>query len=262
MLLFLPTFVRAHDPVPAEGWRADGEPFRLYRDLAEAEAAAVAPDGQVGRVLVLDPGHLSLHGDPPTTAHVTRPSVLNVDPDGDLWRPAPVTAAGGIVARPGADGPEVLLIFRRGAWDLPKGKLDDGETIPQAARREVAEEVGIKKKQITLGDSLGMTVHGYPWGKRDVYAVKTTWWYAMTTTAQAFEPEEREGIEAVAWVGWAEARERLGFPTLRALLDRVGPGSVAGSARPTDGPRLGAEAEGAAGADESAGAARARPRTG
>ncbi len=230
MLLFLPTFVRAHDPVPADGWQADGEPFRLYRDLDAAHRAAVSPDGQLGRVLVLDGDALSLHGDPPTTAAVPRASVLNVDPDGDQWSPVPVRAAGGVVVRDGAEGVEVLLIFRRGAWDLPKGKLDDGETVREAARREVAEEVGIDPGQIGITADLGDTVHGYPWTKRDVYAVKTTRWYAMTTTAEQFEPEEREGIEAVAWVPWAEARARVGFETLRTLLDRVDPGAL-GTAR-------------------------------
>ena len=226
MLLFLPTFVRGHAPVPADGWRADGEPFRLYRDLDAAHAAAVAPDGQLGRVLVLDADQLALHADGPTTATVPRAAVLNVDPDGDLWNPVPVIAAGGVVVRPGDAGTEVLMIFRRGAWDLPKGKLDDGETVRQTAQREVAEEVGIAEDALAVTAELGVTVHGYPWAKRDVYAVKTTWWYAMTTTAETFEPEAREGIEAVAWVPWAEARARVGFPTLQGLLDRLDPAAL------------------------------------
>ena len=228
MLLFLPTFVRAHDPVPAEGWHAEGEPFRLTSTLADAEAAAVAPDGRLGRVLVLDAGRLDVRDG--ATAHVPREAVLNVDPDGDYWRPAPVAAGGGVVVRAGADGPEVLLIFRRGAWDLPKGKLDEGETVREAARREVAEEVGIDEDTITVTADLGVTVHGYVWPKREVYAVKTTHWFGMTTTAEAFEPEEREGIEAVAWVPWAEARARIGFDTLRELLDRVDPEAAGGEA--------------------------------
>lgn len=224
MLLFLPTFVRAHDPVPAEGWHADGEPYRLYADLDEAQAAAVAPDGQLGRVLVLDPTHLDVRdGDSPATGHIPHEAVLNVDPDGDYWRPAPVAAGGGVVVRRDADGVDVLLIFRRGAWDLPKGKLDEGETIRETARREVAEEVGIPESAVTVTADLGPTVHGYLWPSREVYAVKTTHWFGMTTTAERFEPEEREGIEAVAWVPWAEARTRVGFDTLRDLMDRIDP---------------------------------------
>lgn len=229
MLLFLPTFVRDHAPVPAEGWTADGEPYRLARTLDEAEAAAVAPDGRLGRVLVLDPARLDVReGEAPTTAHVPRAAVLNVDPDGDYWRPAPVAAGGGVVVRRDGDDVDVLLIFRRGAWDLPKGKLDEGETPTTAARREVAEEVGIRKKAVAVTADLGTTVHGYVWPSREVYAVKTTHWFGMTTTAERFEPETKEGIEAVAWVPWAEARARVGFDTLRELMDRVDPEALLG----------------------------------
>lgn len=216
MLLFLPTFAAGHDPVPAEGWRSTGEPFRLRRTLAEAEEAARAPDGGRGRVLVLDARRLDLSNDePPTAAAVPRRAVLNVDPDGDYWRPEPVVAGGGYVVRRGAAGVEVLLIFRRGAWDLPKGKLDEGEGPREAAHREVGEEVGIDRDDLRVLGDLGTTLHGYVWPKREVYAVKTTHWYAMTTTAKTFQPEEREGIEAAVWVPWAEAGGRLGFETLR-----------------------------------------------
>ena len=224
VLLFLPTFETGHDPVPADGWRSEGEPYRLYRTLDEAEAAALAPDGQKGRVLVLDPARLDVRGDgAPTTAVIPREAVLNVDPDGDYWRPGSVAAGGGYVVRRGDGGVEVLLIFRRGAWDLPKGKLDPGETVQEAAHREVSEEVGIKKKKLAVLADLGTTVHGYAWSRHDIYAVKTTFWFAMSTTAEDFTPEKREGIEAVAWVPWAEAADRLGFETLRAHLRALDP---------------------------------------
>ena len=229
VLWFLPTFVRDHDPVPAEGWHADGEPFRLYPSLGAAEAAAVGPDGRVARVLVLDGRLLDVRDG--AAAHVPRGAVRNVDPDGDYWRPAPVEAGGGVVVRPGAGGPEVLTIFRRGAWDLPKGKLDDGETPQRAARREVAEEVGVKKKRLVVLSGLGTTLHDYHWPSREAHAVKTTHWFAMATTAERFKPETREGIEAVAWAPWAEARDRVGFETLRELMDRLDPAALAEAAR-------------------------------
>lgn len=228
MLLFLPTFVTAHSPVPPEGWHSEGEPYRLYRTLEEAEAAALAPDGRKGRVFVLDPAHLSVSdGDAPTASDIPRKAVLNVDPDGDYWRPGSVAAGGGYVVRRTDGGEvEVLLIFRRGAWDLPKGKLDPGETVQEAAHREVSEEVGIELEALTVLANLGTTVHGYVWPKHNMYAVKTTFWFSMSTTAESFEPEEREGIEEVAWVPWTEAPERLGFQTLRDHLTALDPDAL------------------------------------
>ena len=135
---------------------------------------------------------------------------VNLDP---YLAPREVVAGGGYVLRAGADGPDVLLIFRRGAWDLPKGKQDPGEAPEETALREVKEEVGIR--ELRLLGSLGTTVHGYPEPKKDRFAVKTTHWFAMATPETAFAPEEREGIEAVEWVPWDEAVGRLGFETLR-----------------------------------------------
>lgn len=221
-MLYLPTFVRDHDPVPAEGWHATGEPYRVYPTLDQAEAAALAPGEITGRILVLDERQLTVRNG--GVADIPRAAVLNVDPDGDYWKPARVEAGGGyVVRRTEAGEVEVLLIFRRGAWDLPKGKLDSGESIEQCAHREVCEEVGIKKKKLTVTADLGETVHGYIWARRHVYAVKTTRWYAMTTTASKFKPEKREGIEAVAFVPWAEAGDRLGFETLREHLTSIDP---------------------------------------
>ena len=51
-----------------------------------------------------------------------------------------IIAAGGLVFN---DKNELLMIFRRGKWDLPKGKLDEGEDIEDCAVREVKEETGL-----------------------------------------------------------------------------------------------------------------------
>lgn len=170
--------------------------FRLYATLAAAEAACT--DGE--RILVIEED-----GTIPNRA--------------PYLPPAPVTAAGGYVVRHGEAGPEVLLIFRRGAWDLPKGKLDPGESIEECAVREVREEVGIGELRVT--GPAGTTVHGYPEDGR--YLVKTTHWYFMRTPERDFTPEEREGIEEVAWVPWQEAEERLGYESLRRHIASLRP---------------------------------------
>lgn len=172
---------------------------RTFGALGEAEAACA--DGE--RVLVLDASG----------------AVQNLGP---YRRPVPVTAAGGLIVRE-AEETELLLIFRRGAWDLPKGKLDPGESVEECAVREVREEVGIET--LTVLGPAGTTLHGYPEGDR--YMVKTTYWFFMRTPERDFSPEEREGIEAVRWVPWAEAREMLGYDSLRDLLARLSPPSSA-----------------------------------
>ena len=51
-----------------------------------------------------------------------------------------VRAAGCVVHD---DAGNMLLISRNNRWDLPKGKVEPGETLLQAALREVEEETGI-----------------------------------------------------------------------------------------------------------------------
>lgn len=138
-------------------------------------------------------------------------TVLNLKP---YRKPKPVTAAGGLILRQKKGEPHLLLIYRRGAWDLPKGKLDSGETVRECALREVREEVGID--ELRLLAPAGTTVHGYPEGKR--FMVKRTWWYFMETPERDFTPEAREGIKKVKWVPWQKAKSKLGYASLRHHL--------------------------------------------
>ena len=108
----------------------------------------------------------------------------------------PIIAAGGIVMNPNK---EILWIFRRGFWDLPKGKLDPNETIEACAIREVMEETGID--HLVLGELILTTKHLYHDKYLDTQVEKTTYWYAMTTnTLQDGKPQSEEDIEAIAWV--------------------------------------------------------------
>jgi 8-oxo-dGTP pyrophosphatase MutT (NUDIX family) len=111
-----------------------------------------------------------------------------------------IIAAGGIVTN--TEG-KILMIFRRGKWDLPKGKLDKGETIAQCAVREVEEETGLK--DILLGNFLLITEHQYqdPWLKTEV--IKETHWYTMKITKeQILVPQTEEDITAIQWVNRKE----------------------------------------------------------
>ncbi len=107
-----------------------------------------------------------------------------------------IVAAGGLVQN---EFDEVLLIFRRGVWDMPKGKLDEGETIAQCAVREVEEETGLRN--VILGDFIDHTYHDYfdKWLKKEV--LKETHWYAMRINGnQTLVPQTEEDIEEIVWV--------------------------------------------------------------
>src|SRR5688572_3663924 len=83
-----------------------------------------------------------------------------------------IIASGGVVFN---SNEEILLIFRKGKWDLPKGKLDKGETLEECAVREVEEETGIKN--IKLEEKVIITYHTYiEFGK---HILKESHWYKM-----------------------------------------------------------------------------------
>ena len=105
-----------------------------------------------------------------------------------------VQAAGGLVKN---EENEALLIFRRGKWDLPKGKLDKGETLEECAVREVEEETGLK--QIQLIAPLIVTWHTYHEGTK--FILKESHWYTMKISGkQTLVPQTEEDIVEVKWV--------------------------------------------------------------
>ena len=134
--------------------------------------------------------------------------------------PEAITAAGGVLFREKSAGsvPEVLLIFRRGVWDLPKGKLEEGESIRECAAREVAEEIGIDTKPQVLA-RLADTYHEYE--LQDKSFGKTTHWFAMEQLSDDFEfhPQIEEGIEKVEWYRLSDALTLVGYRNLIDVLE-------------------------------------------
>ncbi len=133
--------------------------------------------------------------------------------------PESVIAAGGVLFQINPEDKNllVLLIFRNGFWDLPKGKLEKGESIPMCAVREVAEETGSELPVII--SSLGTTYHEYKEKKK--HYGKTTYWYTMIYPREQYlEPQRSEGIEKIEWVELSKAKEGVGFENLREVLDQ------------------------------------------
>jgi 8-oxo-dGTP pyrophosphatase MutT (NUDIX family) len=128
-----------------------------------------------------------------------------------------VTAAGGLVSNTNED---ILMIFRRGKWDLPKGKVDDGETIEQCAVREVQEETGLNN--ISLGEKIITTYHTYTeFGK---HILKESHWYRMkSTTDQKLVPQTEEHITDIKWIRRSDLKKYTPktYRTIVEVLDQL-----------------------------------------
>ncbi len=104
-----------------------------------------------------------------------------------------VEAAGGVVVN---SKREVLWILRNGKWDLPKGKVEFGEKVEDAAVREVEEECAVRG--VNRGALLGVTYHTYSFKSEAI--LKKTYWYAMNCSSkQVLKPQLEEGITEVVW---------------------------------------------------------------
>lgn len=166
-----------------------------------------------------------------------------------------VSAAGGVVNLKGTD--TYLFIYRRGSLDLPKGKIDPGETIEAAALREVREETGVSELKIvpslpnglvrqnmaslkaslapfyaasakysqlaqpsTYDDLMFITLHTYRHHK-GYRVLKPTYWFAMQTEQIELVPQTEEDID---WVRWMKMEDALDgsypfYPSLQSLFE-------------------------------------------
>ncbi len=112
-------------------------------------------------------------------------------------------AAGGIVLN---KKNELLMIYRNGKWDLPKGKIEKGEDPDTAAIREVYEECGIG--YLKLMKQVQTTFHTYPF--KDQKVLKKTYWFLMSTEDDEEPiPQLEEGITEVKWMNRAGVKVAL-----------------------------------------------------
>lgn len=125
-----------------------------------------------------------------------------------------IPAAGGLVLN---DKQEILAIYRRKSWDLPKGKIDKGESTEEAAIREVQEETGLQ--HIRLIRPLHRSYHTYrlPKGKR---VLKETSWYLMETSDEQLTPQAEEDIEKAIWID-PQTFLRGDYPMYRTIREVV-----------------------------------------
>lgn len=125
-----------------------------------------------------------------------------------------IEAGGGLVRN---EKNEYLFIFRRGSWDLPKGKIESNETKREATLREITEETGVRKMSIL--QKLMVTRHTYRSnvGKR---IIKKSHWYLIEAKKQALVPQVDEDIERVEWMTLERffSKKRQVYPNILEVI--------------------------------------------
>ncbi|SDJ18092.1 NUDIX hydrolase [Chryseobacterium jejuense] len=118
-----------------------------------------------------------------------------------------IEAAGGLVIKP--EG-EMLFIRRLGKWDLPKGKMEKGESREESAVREIEEETGLR--DVELVQFINTTYHIYI-ERNGEKILKCTHWFEMNFNGEdTSKPQIEEGITEVAWKNTTQIEEEV-FPS-------------------------------------------------
>jgi len=127
-----------------------------------------------------------------------------------------IEAGGGLVVN---EYDEILFIFRRGHWDLPKGKLEPDERKKEAAIREVEEETGVEV--LGLGKKICVTNHVYK-NKSGRRMIKKSHWYHMTADKMDLIPQLEEDITDAKWMTMEKfnSKERVVYSSITRVLDK------------------------------------------
>lgn len=129
----------------------------------------------------------------------------------------PAIVAAGVICWRKVEGDLQVLVINRGSradTSWPKGKLNLGESLPEAAVRETREETGLS---IALGAPLGITEYPLPGGRDKIVHYWTAEVTAATLTAGAFSASAE--VNSVDWVSPEEARARLTYDRDRDVVD-------------------------------------------
>jgi 8-oxo-dGTP pyrophosphatase MutT (NUDIX family) len=128
-----------------------------------------------------------------------------------------IMAAGGLIEN---EKGEFLLIYRKKHWDLPKGKLDDDETMEECAVREVEEETGLKNVQI--GALIDVTLHQYE-ENGELVTKKTAWYRMKGASSDVLVPQTEEDIEEIKWIKPADLEPYLqnSYPNIIHIIKKA-----------------------------------------
>lgn len=126
-------------------------------------------------------------------------------------------AAGGVVINKYG---KTLFIYRYNKWDLPKGKMEKGETPEECAIREVSEECGINGH--TIIRPLPPTFHTYH-DKKRLYFKKTHWFIMEYLGEEKGKPQIEEDISKIEWISESDFSKVMynTYSSVRALISGI-----------------------------------------
>lgn len=195
-----------------------------FDHLIDAQLEAIKPENLEGHVMIINilpPTIIRLFTIIKTTELPHLHSVTLISEDKDLIEELiksqykVLKAAGGIVKN---KEDKILMMFRLKKWDLPKGKLDKGESSKVAAIREVEEECNVKAK---LEKKVCTTFHTYTYKNVDI--LKQTKWYAMDLLDDSnMKPQAKEGIEKLEWMDKKQTNSAMlnSYSSIRYVLKK------------------------------------------
>ncbi|MBM2577209.1 NUDIX domain-containing protein [Jannaschia sp. Os4] len=129
---------------------------------------------------------------------------------------APIVSV--VAMRPGADGPEVLLLRRVhppvGAWCQVAGKVEPGETAWAAALRELREETGLVPKRFWSADVLEQFYEA----RRDAIVMAPVF---LAEVGEGAEPTLDPEHDAHRWLAFGAAADAVSFPGQRRMLREI-----------------------------------------
>lgn len=120
-----------------------------------------------------------------------------------------IESAGGLVCN---HNHHILLMFKRGKWDMPKGRVESEQTREECALREVQEETGLAIDRLEITGKLVSTWHTTR--HQNTRYLKKTHWYLMLYHGDDddTQPQVEEGIIECRWVHLSD------LPDYRELL--------------------------------------------